>query len=72
MPFNHAPVSPLFHSAIRRARQLSARAMSAIDLGRRVKRRLADAGLPRHLSPHWFRVATITDLLTHGATLEDV
>jgi site-specific recombinase XerD len=67
-----APASPLFRSAIRRTRQLSARAMSAIDLGQMVKRRLADVGLPGHLSPHSFRVATITDLLRHGATLEDV
>jgi len=66
------PTSPLFRTAIRRTRQLSVRAMTAIDLGQMVKRRLADAGLPGHLSPHSFRVATITDLLTHGATLEDV
>ena len=46
--------------------------MTPIDLGQMVKHRLADAALPCHLSPHSFRVATITDLLTHGATLEDV
>jgi len=37
-----------------------------------VKRRLADARLPEDISLHSFRVATITDLLTHGAALEDV
>jgi site-specific recombinase XerD len=37
-----------------------------------VKRRLARAGLSAHFSPHSFRVTTITDLLLHGAALEDV
>lgn len=64
--------SPFFRTAIRRTKQLSGKAMTAVDLCRMVKRRLADAGLPGHLSPHSFRVATITDLLTHGASLADV
>jgi integrase/recombinase XerD len=29
-------------------------------------------GLPTRLSPHSFRVATVTDLLTQGVALEDV
>jgi integrase/recombinase XerD len=37
-----------------------------------VKRRLKDAGLPSRLSPHLFRIAAITDLLTQGVPLEDV
>ena len=37
-----------------------------------VKWRLKDAGLPSRLSPHSFRVAAITDLLTQGVPLEDV
>jgi site-specific recombinase XerD len=37
-----------------------------------VKRRMKDAGLPARLSPHSFRVATITDLLKQGVPLEDV
>ena len=37
-----------------------------------VKRRLKDAGLPERLSPHSFRVAAVTDLLTQGVPLEDV
>jgi site-specific recombinase XerD len=37
-----------------------------------VKRRLKDAGLPGVLSPHSFRVTTITDLLEQGVPLEDV
>ena len=38
-------------------------ALAAGDMGRMVKRRMRDAGLPVRLSPHSFRVATITDLL---------
>jgi integrase/recombinase XerD len=41
------------------------------DICQMVKRRLRDAGLPTRLSPHSFRVATITDLL-EGLPLEDV
>jgi len=37
-----------------------------------MKRRLKDAGLPETLSPHSFRVTTITDLLEQGVPLEDV
>ena len=33
---------------------------------------MAAAGLPSRLSPHSFRVATITDLLEQGVPLEDV
>ena len=33
---------------------------------------MKDAGLPARLSPHSFRVATITDLLNQGVSLEDV
>ncbi len=64
--------SPLFRSAVGKTRQLTATAPTAGDLGRMVKRRLKDAGLPPRLSPHSFRVTTITDLLEHGVPLEDV
>jgi len=37
-----------------------------------VKRRLKAAGLPERLSPHLFRVAAVTDLLTQEVPLEDV
>ena len=46
--------------------------MSAIDICRMVKRRLKDAGLPSRLSPHSFRVMTITDLLEHGSEIDEV
>src|SRR4051794_17056203 len=35
-----------------------------------VKRRLKDAGLPDRLSPHSFRVAAVTDLLTQDVPLD--
>ncbi|WP_074306048.1 tyrosine-type recombinase/integrase [Singulisphaera sp. GP187] len=37
-----------------------------------VKRRLKVAGLPSRLSPHSFRVAAVTNLLTQRVPLEDV
>jgi len=46
--------------------------MHVIDICRMMKRRLKDAGLPVRLSPHSFRVTTITDLLEQGVALEDV
>ena len=64
--------SPLFRTTIRRTRQLALSAMSADDMARMVKRRLRKAGLSERLSPHSFRVTTITDLLAQGVPLEDV
>ena len=70
---NDAEDTPLFCSAIRKTKVLTARALSANDIYRMVKRRLQDAGLPsRHLSCHSFRATAITDLLTQGVPLEDV
>jgi integrase len=64
--------TPLFRTAIRRTGQLTENGMTAGDMGRMVKRRMRDAGLPARLSPHSFRVTTITDLLDQGVPLEDV
>ena len=64
--------SPLFRSAIRRTGRLTDSGMTADDMSRMVKRRMRKAGLPSRLSPHSFRVATITDLLAQGVPLEDV
>lgn len=64
--------SPLFRSAVGRTRRLTANGLSPADACRMVKRRLRDAGLPGRLSPHSFRVATITDLLQQGVALEEV
>lgn len=63
---------PLFRSAVRRTRTLTGWPMTPSDICRMVKRRLSDAGLPTHLSPHSFRVATITDLLEQGVPLDEV
>jgi integrase/recombinase XerD len=62
----------LFRSADGKTKQLTANGMTAGDLGRMVKRRMKDAGLPTRLSPHSFRLTAITDLLTQGVPLEDV
>ena len=63
---------PLFRTAVRRKRQLTAKTMSGIDICRMVKRRLKAVGLPGQFSPHSFRVATVTDLLEQNVPLEDV
>jgi site-specific recombinase XerD len=64
--------APLFRTTIRRTSTFTANEMSNIDICRMMKRRLADAALPEHLSPHSLRVTTITDLLTQGVPMEDV
>lgn len=66
------PGSPLFRSTIRRTQRLTLNAMTADDMARMLKRRLRDCGLSSRLSPHSFRVTTITDLLEQGVPLEDV
>jgi integrase/recombinase XerD len=64
--------SPLFPSAGGRTGLLSESPMSTTDIGRMVKRRLRDAGLPMHLSSHSFRVGTVTNLLSQNVPLESV
>lgn len=72
LQLDHDDTRPLFTTAIRKTKELTMRAMTAGDIGRMVKRRMAACGLPRRLSPHSFRVTTITDLLEQGVPLEDV
>lgn len=72
LQLGHDEVRPLFTTAIRKTKELTLRPMTAGDIGRMVKRRMAAAALPSRLSPHSFRVATITDLLDQGVPLEDV
>jgi integrase/recombinase XerD len=62
----------MFRTTRKNAQSLNERAMSAGDMSRMIKRRLLACGLPPRLSPHSFRVTTITDLLTQGVPLEDV
>jgi integrase/recombinase XerD len=64
--------TPLFRTAVRRTRELTQFGMTADDMTRMVKRRIKDAGLSERLSPHSFRVTTITDLLSQGVPLDDV
>lgn len=66
------PDAPLLRTAVRKTKVLTDRPMTGVYLGWMLKRRLKDAGLPLRLSPHSFRVATITDLLTQGIPLEEV
>jgi len=63
---------PLFQTVNGLTGGLTGSPVSGIDVNRLVKRRLAGAGLPTRLSPHSFRVAVITDLLSQGVPLEDV
>jgi len=63
--------APFFRSAAGRTGELTALPVRNVDICRMVKRRLRDAGLPGNLSPHSFRVATLTDLLLQGVPLED-
>ncbi len=64
--------APLFLTALRKTGMLTKNNMHVVDICRMVKRRLKDASLPSRLSPHSFRVTTITDLLEQGVPLEDV
>jgi integrase/recombinase XerD len=61
-----------FRTAAGKTGNLTANAMSGIDICRMMKRRLKAAGLPDEFSPHSFRVATVTDLLEQNTRLEDV
>jgi site-specific recombinase XerD len=63
---------PLFRSAIGRTKKLTEKALNTERICELAKRPLKDAGLPKRLSPHSFRVAASTDLLTKGEKLEDV
>ena len=66
------PATPIFQTTLRRTGTLTGRPMRVQDVCRMMKRRLKNAGLPSHLSPHSFRVATITNLLSQGIERADV
>jgi integrase/recombinase XerD len=63
---------PMFCTATGRLDVLSRRTMNGADIGRMLKRRLKETGLPAILSPHSFRSCAATDLLLQGVPLEDV
>jgi integrase/recombinase XerD len=64
--------TPLFRASNGRKRTLAAKPLGTERICELVKRRLKDAGLPLRLSPHSFRVTTITALLEQGVPMEDV
>lgn len=64
--------APLFRTAYRKTGRFTENVVQVVDVCRMVKRRLKHAGLANRLSPHSFRVTTITDLLEQGVPLEDV
>src|SRR5512135_1332582 len=62
--------SRLFRTTVCKTKTLTKNGMTGIDICRMMKRRLKDAGLPGHFSPHSFRVTTVTDLLEQNVPLD--
>jgi integrase/recombinase XerD len=62
---------PLFRTAAGKTGNLTANAMTGIEICRMMKRRLKIAGLSDEFSPHSFRVTTVTDLLEQNTPLDD-
>ena len=63
---------PIFRAARGPTRTLKDHALKPDDICTMIKRRIKAAGLSIDLSPHSFRVAAITNLLKHNASLEDI
>ena len=64
------PGSPLFPTSIGKTGKLSRRPLVRTDAADMLKRRLKQAGLPAHYSPHSFRATGITNFLENDGTLE--
>jgi site-specific recombinase XerD len=64
------PESPLFPAAWGKTGKLSRRPLVRTDAADMFKRRLKQAGLPGHYSPHSFRATGITNFLENDGTLE--
>jgi integrase len=62
--------APLFPAAIGKTGKLSRRPLVRTDAADMLKRRLKQAGLPAHYSPHSFRATGITNFLENDGTLE--
>src|SRR6202008_3910532 len=60
----------LFPAAVRKTGELSRRPLVRTDAAGMLKRRLKQAGLPAHYSPHSFRTTGITNFLENDGTLE--
>ena len=64
------PQSPLFPTSMGKTGKLSRRPLVRTDAADMLKRRLKQAGLPAHYSPHSFRATGITNFLENDGTLE--
>jgi integrase len=64
------PDSPLFPAAVRKTGKLSRRPLARTNAADMLKRRLKQAGLPAHYSPHSFRATGIANFLENDGTLE--
>src|SRR6202790_3674715 len=64
------PGSLLFPAALGKTGKLSRRPLVRTDAADMLKRRLKQAGLPAHYSPHSFRATGITNFLENDGTLE--
>src|SRR5215468_8949515 len=64
------PGSLLFPAAVGKTGKLSRRPLRRTDASDMLKRRLKQAGLPAHYSPHSFRATGITNFLENDGTLE--
>ena len=62
--------SPLFPTAYRKTKQLTANRMHRVDAWRMVRRRAKDAGIETPIGCHTFRATGITNYLINGGTLE--
>jgi site-specific recombinase XerD len=65
------PKGPLFRTALGRTGELTASAMSRVDVFRMVKRRARGCGLSDRISCHTFRATGITAYLENGGTIEN-
>jgi integrase/recombinase XerD len=64
------PGSPSFPASIGKTGKLSRRPLRRTDAADMLKRRLKQAGLPAHYSPHSFRATGITNFLENDGALE--
>jgi integrase len=61
---------PLFRTAVRSGKSLTAKPMRTADVWRMIQRRAAQAGIATEVSCHSFRATGITNYLEHKGTLE--
>ncbi len=61
---------PLFRSAIRKTKTLTALPLSRNDVWHMVRRRAKDAGIETAIGCHTFRATGLTDYLTNGGRIE--